>query len=464
MRLPRPLPALPLAALGTALITGTLCPAFAQSPARCAFGPASPHFVPVTGKLRELVVDDECRFVYLANEATDSVEVFSIERGQLEQPIAVGDAPSGLDLSPDGKFLYVANSGALYVSVVDLASRQETVQAAMPPGHLPTSLAVASSGLVIIGSRDGLLQLDPSTNVISVRHFGSFGAASMRASGDRHVIGAVIQDGAYRYEPDSDVWARVATLSSYTGDVAMDRSASRMFISQRRYVFDASLNLLGTCNGAGDKVEVDPQGGVGYQAGRSGLEIVDLRTFLVTGTLPIGDSLNDASSFGYGSGQMAISDDGELLAIITDHGFSLLRTGIERVSQLASLSAQADLALAGSKDSFRIIGRLRLGEDSDGLDPASENVTVHVGVFSATVPAGGFSRRGNRFEFEGDLAGAHLRVSLRPAQAQRWQISVEGRGASLAGSSVPLEVALRIGDDEGRTMLGSGEAELEARP
>ncbi len=49
--------------------------------------------------------------------------------------------------------------------------------------------------------------------------------------------------------------------------------------------------------------------------------------FLDLGTLPVGDTVG-VSVFGTGQRQMAISADGSLLAVVTDHGFAVLPASI----------------------------------------------------------------------------------------------------------------------------------------
>ncbi len=67
------------------------------------------------------VVADAAR-VYVTNHYRHRVDVLSLATGQMEAPIAVGTGPLGLDLSADGRLLYVANNESIDISVVDLTS------------------------------------------------------------------------------------------------------------------------------------------------------------------------------------------------------------------------------------------------------------------------------------------------------------------------------------------------------
>jgi YVTN family beta-propeller protein len=93
---------------------------------------ASPLVVPITGQLGDIMIDDACEHVYVTNRSNNSVEVFSLTTGILDKPIAVGSKPFGLDASPDGNTLYVANSGDSSISIVDLKQGIESDKIVVP--------------------------------------------------------------------------------------------------------------------------------------------------------------------------------------------------------------------------------------------------------------------------------------------------------------------------------------------
>ena len=77
--------------------------------------PCTPHtsgagVFGVCGRLADVVVGADGR-AYATNPDLDQVEVVSLVTGVLEAPIHVGSQPHGLDLSPDGRTLYVADWG-----------------------------------------------------------------------------------------------------------------------------------------------------------------------------------------------------------------------------------------------------------------------------------------------------------------------------------------------------------------
>jgi len=333
-----------LVLLGVGLLPAMWCPAHAQAPTPCIATFTSPLSIPVTGTLTELIFDDQCQHVYLTNATNNTVEVFSLQTGTLQAPIQVGSAPTGLDTSPDGRTLYVANSGANNISVVDLTTGVEKMKVPVPAGFsndTPFSLAVAKNGLVLFsttfaGSGFGgrVLQLDPSSNTVSQRQDFFVGgttteATFLRASGDRSAVGAVAGDissaPVFRYSSDTNLFSPEKDLNGFVSYIALDQTGSTILVNPGTYVLDASLNLSGTIPGGGFGVAVDPTGAIGYQVGQARIDVLDLKTLTSTDSLEVGDTLQNANGFAHGPGELAISRDGTILAVITDHGFSLVQ-------------------------------------------------------------------------------------------------------------------------------------------
>jgi hypothetical protein len=102
------------------------------------------------------------------------------------------------------------------------------------------------------------------------------------------------------------------------------------------------------------------------------------------------------------------------------------------------------------KTSFRVGGFFTLGVGNNGIHPLTENVTLHVGTFTATIPAGSFRERGrHEFEFNGWVNDADLRITIYEYRGKDFLFTAEGRGNILEGIKNPVSVGLAIGDDEG---------------
>jgi YVTN family beta-propeller protein len=393
----------------------------------------------------------------------------------------VGSAPSGLDTSPDGKTLYVANSGGNNISVVDVIQGIEKFKVPVPAGFSddrPFSLAVANNGLVLFsttfaGSGFGgrMLQLDPSTNTVSQRlDFFAGGSTTeatfLRPSGDRSAVGAVAGDissaPVFKYLAAANLWGPEKDLGGFVAFIALDQTGATTLVNPGTYVLDANLNLAGTIPGGSFGVAVDPAGAIGYQVGPARIDVLKLANFTKTDSLDVGDTLVNASAFGSRVGELAISRDGGILAVITDHGFSIVRTKVSRFVSFAAISAEAHLRLREEpkSDSFRVEGIFTLDGSSNGIDPLSENATLQVGSVTLSIPAGTLQASGHEFKFAGIIDGVAVKISLHARSNNRYHFVAHGDGVDLSGTSIPLNVSWVIGDDRGSVKLNKGEAEL----
>ncbi len=317
-----------------------------NSVADCTVSLPSPFLVPVSGSLSEILIDQTCEHVFVTNTSNNQVEVLSLQSGMLEAAIAVGSAPAGLAMTPDGGTLYVANSGDTTISVVDLAMGVEVRQINVPPGFSndrPFSIAVANNGLALFsttfaGSGFGgrMMQLDVASDAVSQRtDFWFFGTTTeityLKPSGDGSTIAIVAGDissgPVFTYAAGTDSFSPERDLNSFVSYIASDAPGSTFLVNPGTYVLDSDLNLSGTIFGGGFGVALEGSGTIGYRVVASGIDILDPVSFLTIGSLDLGDTVATASPFNrIGVGRMAISADGSLLAVITDHGVSVVQT------------------------------------------------------------------------------------------------------------------------------------------
>lgn len=84
--------------------------------------------------------------VYVANEGSDTVSVIDAGSNTVIATIPVGDAPSGLAVSPDGSRVYVASPGPDTVEVIDTATRAVVDTISMVPEDGVAHIAVSPDG------------------------------------------------------------------------------------------------------------------------------------------------------------------------------------------------------------------------------------------------------------------------------------------------------------------------------
>ena len=115
----------------------------------------------------EIISDKTGKFVFVANSNSDNVTVINTAKDEIAETISVrlqpginpffGDSPNGLCLSPDGKYLYVANGMDNALAVIELgkngyakaSNTQSLVTGFLPTGAYPSAIAIINSGLFI---------------------------------------------------------------------------------------------------------------------------------------------------------------------------------------------------------------------------------------------------------------------------------------------------------------------------
>ena len=108
-----------------------------------------------------LALSPDSRKVYTTNIASDSVTVITVgpPAPQAIVQVAVGKQPEALDVSPDGRELWVGHNGDGGISIIDTASNQ--VREAFKVGELPIRLKFTVDGKRVLVS-------DAKANVVVV--------------------------------------------------------------------------------------------------------------------------------------------------------------------------------------------------------------------------------------------------------------------------------------------------------
>jgi YVTN family beta-propeller protein len=295
------------------------------------------YSVPVSGApFGDVVVDPTSTYAFATNTARNVVNVLDLRTGILVGHIRVGSEPLGLDITPDGSTLYVANSGAWNVSVVDVASREQVRRIKIDPGQdneLPRSVAVASNGKAFLTQMDSsgsghMLQIDLVTDQVSLRSdFGSNGRTIWFTRLDRspdHAHVGIVEDGisngpVFSYTASTDTFSAEKDMQQDARWIAVDARGSRYLVDTTwaSVVLDASLDVLGTIQGSGTAVAVRRDGRIGYRLVGSTIEALDLQGFAVIDSTPIQDGVHAFQP------AMAISPDGKELVIASDTGFTV---------------------------------------------------------------------------------------------------------------------------------------------
>ena len=102
------------------------------------------------------------------------------------------------------------------------------------------------------------------------------------------------------------------------------------------------------------------------------------------------------------------------------------------------------------KDRVFAAGLLELGEDSDGVDPVTEDVCFGLGTCVIEIPAGLFQAVGSRrYRYSDTLDGARIWFMLIDLGDGQYGYRIHVRNCDLSGTANPAILNLQIGDDVG---------------
>ncbi len=80
------------------------------------------------------------------------------------------------------------------------------------------------------------------------------------------------------------------------------------------------------------------------------------------------------------------------------------------------------------------------------FNPLTDSVTLQIGTFAVTIPAGSFYKTGKGiFSFEGVINGVTLKVAIKSTGTLRYNLQAGAQNASLTGTQNAVYVTLAIG-------------------
>jgi YVTN family beta-propeller protein len=110
-----------------------------------------------------------------------------------------------------------------------------------------------------------------------------------------------------------------------------------------------------------------------------------------------------------------------------------------------------------SRQGFHEQGDFTLGANSQGIDLAHQPLTLTIGSFSLTIPAGSFRQVGGNmhFVFNGTVNGLQVDFNLKANGNSSTDFSyvVNVQGVDLTGQPNPVTVGLKIGKNVGSTTV-----------
>ena len=118
----------------------------------------------------------------------------------------------------------------------------------------------------------------------------------------------------------------------------------------------------------------------------------------------------------------------------------------------------AGLIIQGSeRDRFELDAKFGLGAGSNGINPPSEPVTLQIGPYTATIPAGSFrqlpsGKHWSVYAFIGEESNVQLAFDILSLGPNSYQLGAVGWPINLTGPN-RMPVSLQIGDDSGSAVV-----------
>lgn len=423
----------------------------------------------------------------------NTVSVIDTGDNAIVDTVHVGAAPQCVAVAPDGKHVYVGNSDGT-ISVIETSAQTDTVASTISGVPSPIALAVSPDG-------QSVYSLAFSPGSISVIDTATSSLTDTFRVGDDAVGIAVSPDGARVYATNSNdnTVSVIDTASNAVVDTikvgAFPQGIGVSPDGKLLYVANAfgGVSVIDTSTDAimatipvdnPTSLALNPAGTRLYVVG-TGLTTVyaiDTSTLKIVATIPVGHTLIGIAATPDGTHLYIPSFFGQSVFVIdtatnqvtaTVTGF-VAPTGVGIIPPASIQPFQAfnvarlDIRLRdeGERqqhetrrgDSFAVRAEFVLNRDERaGFDPDTQPVTLQVGPFTTTIPAGSFKRHGEHhdrvFRFEGAINAARLEIEIRPTTSLQYEFHAKATGANLMGVSNPARVALRIGDEAGAAQV-----------
>ena len=278
----------------------------------------------------DVVINPASTFAYFTVPTENEVAVLNLKTHRFGKPIPVGSEPEGIDIGPAGQTLYVADSGGQTISQVGIATgKVKTITT--PAGtsdDTPYSIVVLNNDTALYTTTfDGSgfggnayelnLSTDASTAVTSIGIGGLVTEVTqMSRSGNYGVAGAVLGDdsgGPFDIYTAATGNVVSGSLNNFVAYGTFNK-AGTTFLVDGSYVIDAASGAqLGTINDDCVGAALTASGAAGYCLESGALVDLNVSRFLTGASTALPSGVT-------GTGELAISPNGDLLVGITSAG------------------------------------------------------------------------------------------------------------------------------------------------
>jgi YVTN family beta-propeller protein len=352
--------------------------------------------VPVAGN--GIAITPDGTHAYVTDMFTNNVSVIDTASNTVVgTPITVGIAPFGVAITPDGKHAYVANKGSGNVSVIDTATNTVLTGTGFP-------IAVGSGPVAVAITPDGKQTYVPNfgSNTVSVIDTATNKVTTTITVGMNPGGVAVTPDGKHAY-----------VANDGSGNVSVIDTATNTVLTGTGFPIPVG--------GSPIALAVTPDGKHAYVASNTGtVSVIDTATNTVVGSPVAGNNFPNGIGI-----------------IPPPPGVPFLAFG-------AVLNI--DFGTASNTDAFTLGTSVILSSTAPVFNPLTDPVTLHIGTFAVTIPAGSFKKNHlGHFIFLGVIDGVTLQAVIKPTGTLRYTFEAGAQHASLTGTQNTVYVTLAIG-------------------
>ncbi|HEV2989164.1 MAG TPA: YncE family protein [Candidatus Angelobacter sp.] len=427
---------------------------------------------------------------YVTNDAGTTVSVIDTSTNAVIATIPVGNFPAGVVFSPDGTRAYVANSGDGTISVIDTAINTVIGTISLPAGEFAGVLAITPDGknlyvTNLLSSTSGINVIATATNTVTATISGVGGGGL-----------AITPNGAFVYATRENPNGagplnQVQVISTATNTVvglpipvgnsptvpAITPDGAFVYVPN---FFDSTVSVIAAATNTvvglpipvGIRpftVAITPDGAFAYvtNSGDSTVSVIATATNTVVGPPitvvngPEGLAVTPDGAFVF----VANFDDTtvSVIATATNTVVASVSVGVgPQIIAIANLSSPLSKFTAGDLDisehKLSLDGDFTLGATSRDLDFRHQPLTLTVGNFSLTIPAGQIKQVGGQhhFVFHGSISGMKVDFDLKSEHGSRraFDYSVQVDEVDMDATNpvtVTLKIGLKIGHNTGTT-------------
>lgn len=343
--------------------------------------------------IHDLVIDPAGEIIYATTQGA-SVHRFDAETGQALDSIVLSGQLMGMDISPDGQFLLVANrtndgpEATVYRVDLDTLAVTNITYDNNADDFGPLDVAIAANNTAIVMPSDYsslLRQIDLVTNTVIVRNdipnyrFQQVNYGTVQHGHDRSKL--IVRDDdwdtAFIYDADTDTFGGNVDLDY--SEAAVDRSGGRIALAMLNgrvngtRVVDSSLNTVLQANNPIPAYG----GGVLFDPLLDRLYVGDSATDAVF--VYHSETLKEITRLSVGGkiagGEMVITDDGRTMVVETRTGMAVLSLAtVNRVSVSdAEVVSNQNFSNRDSSISATVSGRIWDDINKNGQRDSSES-------------------------------------------------------------------------------------------